>query len=524
MKTKTLTLVLSVLALSGCFRVKYEEEEKVLSVADLSSLTLGAEVLGEGNVYEPAVEAPVTVKANRSWSAVIEYEGSETGWLDLSADERLNLHKYTVGDTLSVIAARNKSEVSRKARIVISEDAQTVFTLPVEQTGQVRFLAATPLREKALAILDTVKVSVACNTVWKAQVDPSSTAEVTLENAEGEDYGTLKVCFGENDDADHEMEAVVTLSAEGCDPCTVRIAQSKGVPYVAFRMDGNTVIPTEAETFTIRCAANTHWYMAISESDKFPGAALSQTEGDATTGGEVVLSYIHGTDPEVKEKRITLKMWADGIEPVYLTLTQKGCLHLDFMDWDMSWNSPDHPKWWFTPKWPFASPEYKSFPQGSGASLKDGIYEFVTPEGYVFKIKTAGSPGIWFHLHQMGFIVGTDKNDTYVEFPAIEGMKLTTVIYEPPYTGNSTTANIRDVDGNAVKGSITVHNYEKNTVTTSNTTQWKAADCTGNNKVTMETSYTCTFNLSETEPGAVYRHTLVYAGSLTIKEYTLIYE
>lgn len=526
MRNKVLFLLLSTLAITGCLRKSYMEAETALSVPeiDMDGISMDAEVLGEDNVYALTVSKDVTVNANRSWSAVIHFENPDDDWLTLSQDESLNPHQYTLQEPVGLVALRNTSTQARKATVVVSEDAENILTIPVVQKGQKRFLEATPRREKALAILDTVKVEIACNTAWAASLDESTTADVTLENASGEDYGTLNVCFGENNDAINEMEAVVNLTATGCEPVTIRIAQAKGQPYVAFRTEDNTVIPTEADSFVIHYASNTHWHMEVAQEDHFPGCMLSMTEGEPSPDGTVVLSYKHGTDPEVLKKSVTLRMWSEGVEPVTLTLTQKGCLHLDFQDFDASWHSADHPKWWYAAKWPFASPEFSTIPQSSASSLKNGTYDFETAEGYVFKIKTAGSTGIWFNLHQMGFIVGTDKNETWVEFPAIEGMKLTTIIYEPPYTGNATTTNIRDVNGNVMSGTTTVRNYEKNTESKANTTQWKAADCNGSNIVTMETSYTCTFKLTDSEYGAAYRHTLVFAGNLTIKEYTLIYE
>ena len=559
MRTKVLTVLSILLAATGCLRKEYAEAEGALAVDGLETLTVDAEVLGEGDVFDDIVEAPFTVRANRSWSAVIEYDGDDSGWLSLSEDEALNLEAFTQEETITVMAARNKSTQPRNARIIISEDAEHAMTLPVVQEGQTRFLRATPNREKALAILDTVKVAVACYTVWTAEVDPSSTAAIKVlvtgeegaETAEGEDYDILKVCFDENDSAESEMEAIVKLTAEGCEPCEVRLSQAKGEPYVAFRTDDNTVIPTTAESFEINYASNAHWYMAVDEADHFPGCVLSPSEGDASSFGTVTLTYDFGKDPGV-QKRVRLKMWADGIDPVYLTLTQYGCLHIDLMNladektlyrWhyepnfetDRPIDSSLHTGWWYNPDydyetkqkigppWPFASPTWDGFPVGSAASLKTGTYDFVTPEGYTFKITTAGTTGIWFHWHQQGFLVGSAKNDTWVEFPVIEGLRLTTIVYEPAYTGGATTSGLRDGNGTAVKADLTV--YHKGEVTElKNQTTWKSDKCGGGNQVTAEHMYSCTFKPLDTQPGQILRQTLIYAGNLSVKEYTLIYE
>ncbi len=561
MRTKIPCLLLALLALAGCLRKEYAEKENVLSVSDLESLTVDAETLGENNVYGTVVEVPITIKANRSWSAVVEYDGEEAPWLDLSMDESLNLHQYSIDEPIRVVATRNKSVTSRKARIIISEDAKDVLTLPVEQKGQTRFIDAKPNREKALAILDTINVAVSCNTVWKAEVDPSSTAVVKLmapedetakESVEWEDYGSLRVCFYENDSATQEMKAVVKLTADGCDPFVLNLDQAKGSPYVAFKTDDNTVIPTTAESFEINFASNTHWYMAIDSEQNFPGCVLSATEGDATSFGTLTLSYDFGKDPCVS-KSVRLKMWADGIDPVYLNLSQYGCLHIDLMNladettlyrWH---NEPNygigrtfdnnlHTQWWYNPDWsyetgqkigapwPFETPTFDGFPTGSSASLKDGVYDFVTPEGYVFKMKAAGSTGIWFHWHQQGFLVGSTKLETWIQFPVIEGKKLTTIVWEPSYCGGgSVTTGMRDESGNVIPCNLSL-NHKGEVTTQSKVTQYKNDKSATGNKPNAEHLFTVTWQPIESQPGGIIRHTLIYAGNISVKEYTLIYE
>ena len=560
MRTKIPFLLLALLALAGCLRKEYAEKENVLLVDGMEALAVDAEKLGEGDVYDDVVEVPLTVRANRSWSAVIQYEGEETGWLELSSEESLNLHQYSIDDPVTVLATRNKTTEPRRAKIIISEDAGNILTLPVVQQGQTRFITATPNRDKALAILDTIRVAVACNTAWTAEVDPSSTAVVKLmapedeeakEATEGEDYGTLRVCFYENDNVE-EMAAVIKLSADGCEPCELNLSQAKGEPYVAFKTDDYTAIPTAAETFEIHFAANCHWYMAVDSEQNFPGCVLSETEGDATSFGTVTLSYDFGKDPCVS-KSVRLKMWAEGLDPVYLNLTQYGCLHIDLMNladettlyrWHnepnygigRTFDSSLHTNWWYNPDydyaaeqkigspWPFETPAFDGFPTGSSASLKDGIYDFVTPEGYVFKMKAAGSTGIWFHWHQQGFLVGSTKLETWIQFPVIEGKKLTTIIWEPSYCGGgSVTTGMRDENGNVITCDLTLDH--KGEITKLNKqAQYKNTVSATGNKPDGEHLFTVTWQPVDPQSGGIIRQTLIYAGNISVKEYTLIYE
>jgi hypothetical protein len=376
--------------------------------------------------------------------------------------------------------------------------------------------------------------------------------EEANETVEWEDYGTLRVCFYENESAEKELSAVIKLTAEDCEDALVNLSQAKGTPYVAFKTDDNTVIPTEAETFEIQYASNTHWYMAVESEQNFPGCVLSQTEGDATSFGTVTLSYDFGKDPCVS-KSVRLKMWADGIEPVYLNLTQTGCLHIDLMNladettlyrWH---NEPNygigktfdnnlHTNWWYNPDydyatgtkagapWPFETPTFDGFPTGSSASLKNDVYDFVTPEGYVFKMKAAGSTGIWFHWHQQGFLVGSTKLETWIQFPVIEGKKLTTIVWEPSYCGGgSVTTGMRDESGNVIPCNLSL-NHKGEVTTQSKVTQYKNDKSATGNKPNAEHLFTVTWQPIESQPGGIIRHTLIYAGNISVKEYTLIYE
>ena len=86
MRIKIFALFLLTTVMTGCLRENFAEKEQVLTLPELSSVTLDAEVLGEDNVYDTVVTQILNVRANRSWSAVIEYEGEQYGWLELSED------------------------------------------------------------------------------------------------------------------------------------------------------------------------------------------------------------------------------------------------------------------------------------------------------------------------------------------------------------------------------------------------------------------------------------------------------
>ena len=189
MRTKVFALVLLAAALTACLRENYAEKEQVLELPELSAVTLEAEVLSPENVYDTVVTQLLNVRANRSWSAVIEYEGAEEGWLKLSEEELLNLHEYSVNEPVTLTASRNESTTARKAKIIFSSDASHKVTIPVEQKAQVRFLDVKTDRDEVLSIRDTVFATIRCNTAWTAAVDAEqTTADISLSTAERVPY------------------------------------------------------------------------------------------------------------------------------------------------------------------------------------------------------------------------------------------------------------------------------------------------------------------------------------------------
>ena len=511
MKFKVLALTLLLPALFGCLREHYTEEDKVLSVGDITSVAIAAEELGEGNVYDTVVVAPFTVRANRSWSAVITYEGNESGWLRLSEEEVLNLHEYSMDEPISLIASRNKSTEARRATLTISMDADNKIVLPVVQAGQSRFIDGATDHPTALSIIDTLTLSISSNTSWTAAIAPESTADFTLSGNAGEDYGELKLCFGSTDDAGEEKVAVVVLNAPGCTPDTVKVTQGKGSPYVAFRLKSHVIAP-EVDTFLINFGANVDWTLSIKSTGTFKNCTLSKTRGSKTSSGDVVMKFSIGQDPGVT-KTLVLELTGEGLEPVRDTVTQLGCLHLDFLDFDPNMSGFDGTSTCYQFKWPFESPTKAEMPTSAYiANLPtwiDTLVVFKLPEGYEFKgygakaSATATDGGIWWHRTQ-GFRIGQARLSSYFEFPALEGLTLKTVIWEPSARLGS-TCQINDTSGNNVKGG-------------------EFCKFTAVAKVTAEMMQNKRWDLQNTEPGEAYRLVTTYTGSVCIKDLILIYE
>ena len=151
MRINAFALLLLTAVMAGCLRENFAEKEQVLALPEMSSVSLEAEVLGEGSVYDTVVTQVLNVRANRSWSAVIEYEGDQSGWLELSEEELLNLHEYSVDEPVTLTARRNENTTARKARIIFSSDAEHKVTIPVEQKAQIRFLEVEANRSEALS-------------------------------------------------------------------------------------------------------------------------------------------------------------------------------------------------------------------------------------------------------------------------------------------------------------------------------------------------------------------------------------
>ena len=506
MRIKVLSLVLLVAAITGCLKENYAEKEQVLTLPDLSSVTLEAEVLGENNVYDTVVTQLLNVRANRSWSAVVEYEGDQTGWLELSEEELLNLHEYSVDEPVTLTAKRNENTSSRKARITFSSDAEHKVTIPVEQKAQVRFLEAEPNRSEALSILDTVTVAIRCNTTWSAAIDATlTTADISLSTNEGKDNGVLKVAFGENFDATQSKTSVIKLSALGVDtPKEMVITQKEGKPYIEFRMSDTELSP-ETSSVMLKFGASVNWSLAIKSQKGMDGASLSTNTGGPTSSGDVILNLpLNGEDPGVS-KSITIELSAEGLAPQTRTFTQKGCIHLAFLH--VTSPGTDKP---YTFYWPFASPVKSEIPASANTGTYRGQSVVLTMTGGT--VFTAHSEdwgtngGIWYNANKQGFLIGNGKG-SYLEFPAVTGLALKTVIWEPSYMFG-TRGKITDSEGNVIKGGE----------------QWDSHGG-GTNTVTAEFMENHYFNLEDTLPGTSYRLVATNAGvALSFKDLVLIYE
>jgi len=506
MRTKIFALALLTAALSACLRENYAEKEQVLELPELSSVTLEAEVLGEGNVYDPVVTQLLNVRSNRSWSAVIQYEGEESDWLKLSEEELLNLHEYSVDEPLTLTASRNESASVRKASIIISSDADHKLTIPVEQKAQVRFMDVETDRNEALSIQDTVTATIRCNTAWTAAIEEAvTTAGISLSTQEGKDYGIVKIAFEENFDATQSKQAVVKLTANGIEePKELVITQKEGKPYIEFRMESQELSPEVSEV-TLKFGSSVNWSLSVKEQNGMENASFSQETGGPTSTGDVILHLpLHGEDPGAS-KSITVELSASGLESQTCTFTQKGCIHLDFLD--VTSPGSDKP---YSFHWPFATPKQSEVPASAGnGSYRGKSLDLTMPGGHVFTAisKDFGTDGgIWYNAAKQGFQVGKGKGSCLV-FPAIEGMTLKTVIYEPSYILAS-KVYIADEDGTVIPGGELWH-----------------SNGGGTNTVTEEMMENHYFKLEGTQPNTRYRIVNNNNGiSVNFKDLVLIYE
>lgn len=530
MRNKVFALFLLTAALTGCLRQNYAEKEQVLELPEISAVTLEAEVLGEDLVYSPVVEQILNVRANRSWSAVIEYEGTEEGWLQLSEEELLNLHEYSVDEPLTITALRNENTVSRKARIIFSSDAAHKVTVPVEQKAQVRFLDAELDRNEALSIRDTVTVSIRCNTDWSAAIDAlQTTADIKLSADEGKDYGVVKIAFEENFSAVEGKTAVVKLAALGVDdPRELHITQKEGKPYIEFRMNdsGTEELAPEASSVMLKFGASVNWSLSVKDQTGIAGASFSQTSGGPTSSGDVVLTVpLNGEDPGVS-KSITIELSAEGLESKTYTFTQKGCIHLDFLD--VTSPGSDKP---YTFRWPFADPVQKDFPASASTGTYRGKKLALTMAGgtrFVAISEDWGtSGGVWFNASKQGFLIGNGKWSRLV-LPTVEGLTLKTIVYEPSYLFNVKVyvAEAGELDGPDVnlepRQDTAVEDVVKTAVPGGEL--W-VSNGGGANMVTQEMMENHYFKLTDSRPGVSYCIVSNNAGvAVSLKDLILIYE
>jgi len=449
----------------------------------------------------------VIVSSSRSWRAVLECE-DEPSWARLNREEFINTAGKLRKDTLIVYAIRNAATAERNASISLFAQESIPVVIPVSQKGFVPFLAAKPDKNPLFIDYtpDTCTVVVRCNTSWTAEIDERSSG-VEMSTSDGNGVGSINVSFPYNFNDEKGRTAHLRIKAEGCPDAVIGFVQSQAVPF--FHLEGE-VAPEQSpltDAINIPLRSNKAWSAEISDCT-FSNARLEPSSGTNTVEGFNFIAD-HGEDPEVAEKHATITIRREGVEDIQVSFSQQGSLHLHFMDYNPSYNATyTDPSKTYMPytaaEWQFSSPEQDVVPNSATQRTWAGTDLECLKGSYTFTMHGT-SAGVWYNGRREGWMVGKSLND-YILFPAIEGMKLTRILFESSAL-LMTTFSIRTADGATI-----IRGGEKRS-----TAELEY--------ITKDINDLQEIVLTDTQPGTAYRmNNDSFGAALSIKDLCLIYQ
>lgn len=471
---KLLISVFAVLCVSACLEVRYSEAEEVLE-ADRSSVTVVSEKdipEGEEN-YDQTIYDTLMVLSNRSFHASIE---PVVDWVRVLEPESINLSGVSERVPVILAFARNRREEVRQSFLRLNGETRTV-SIPLTQNAPVYYIRAEVNKQEVLGVRDTCILKVHSNTKWTAAIDAASTtADVEISKVAGRDNGSLEIRFGMNDDFDNGKTAVVVISAEGCESQRVMVAQRDGSPFVTF-LDGDLEVAPELPYVPLSITANVPWNAEILESSFVGGVLVTResieanpkdpskwtivTGGDYIEGGKYAYVGEHGSDPTViKTAKLKLST-TDGTSSSEISIKQRGCIHLDFLDFnpEAAGTTVPYRDGYTAETWPFEYPSFNEMATKWNGCMLDpvkypfdghlyGEVECMLKCGYAMPIRTNGyegdlaltlGGGFWYQSQTKGLQLSYGINGyDYIKTPVVPGMALTKIIFEPSVFGVNT--------------------------------------------------------------------------------------
>ena len=537
LKRSAIWLIAMIGLATGCLEREFRTDGLILEVdRETLSILPEAPLSNPDAQYDSIVLDTVTVISNRSWSATIV--GQNADWVSLRTEEFLNLAENERKIPVVLECERNFTQEARRATLMITTPDGSLMVPLVQQGAQYRLDAAVT-RSELVAMLDTTVLKVRCNTDWQISLLNSSDASfVSFSAMKGSDNEDVKVMLGENTDMENPREVQIKLSAKDCEDRIVSISQMKASPYAKFKMDP-IEMPIEVDSYTFPFSVNVPWTAEVNGNFKMAG--ISPSSGGPTSGGMMKLTFQAGGDPGVFKKG-TITIHPEGGEDEVFPISQQGCIHLDFMDFvsqaeDATYDGTNKA---YRFKWPFAYPTQSSFGGSYSSCVSDpATYPYVTTDPdhpvltsfytkvgfYEFQVLcriTSNSSGtltggIWINTVKQGFQIGSTRFD-YIAIPAIKGMKLVKVIYEPTWLLSISVA-IREHDLNRLNPGT------RPTDIVPGGEMWKSGGGSSK-KVTAELMDNHTFELTDTEPNTSYRISFEASPTTSsgLKDLILIYE
>ena len=275
------------------------------------------------------------VRSNRSWFAHFNDSASpvdpsdasaSVDWAELNISDHENLTKVEDITELELRISRNRARESRDGVLNFWFGGGVFASVQVHQQAAVYRLAAEAASSTTVCSADSVAVVVRSNTCWSAEVQPSSTADISLSKSSGTDTDTLYVRFDENFEF-FEKVGVVTISAEGCEPCTITITQGEAVPYLILDDVTGTRIPSDLAEWPIRLKTNcSDVQAAFRDSCELADAVIEKV-----SDREFLLKFTNQAGDPVVDKKAKIVFSAPNSDELVVEFTHNPLLQMNFL-------------------------------------------------------------------------------------------------------------------------------------------------------------------------------------------------
>lgn len=467
---------------------------------------------------DSSVTEIIKITSSRSWSMATT---DEVAWMDMSRTDGINLGKV-VKEWPVTLAFEDNASDERETTLKVTVEDHAV-ELPVRQKKFEPVLTLeSPSSYQLTEDGDTVKINIRCNCNWTAVL--SGTAKATLDKNGGYKSETLQCIVKANLDTSSGKEASIVLSADGAENITVNITQDVCIPRLEIdaELSETDVLPKSGDSKLV-FDVNETWTASLEEGAS-AGVSLSATSGEP--GDELFVCFPDAT-LETASATVVITT-ASGLTD-RLTFTQKGCVFISFRKW------PDN-NGYTSIAMPLLNYETGKYdiPRDK-ADFPAGTYVQKDPQGRKYTLWTGQTEGeSMYHSEACGLTLGSivDNPAFYIEFPAIEGKRLSEVKVmlgnseigfkdgtKREATATGTRSFITDVSGNVVGGGAVqqVLTYQKDDDwNTTNTIPSFHSDYYNHTESMFH------FVLTDSQPAAAYRFVGEYRQ--VIRWFILYYE
>ena len=406
------------------------EEESGLSVDRNELYVLSDQLSGE------TVVDSIIVTANRSWDAEIL---PAVDWITLDLKEFEDLEGVTKEVPLYISFSDNKSEFPRVATLLITA-GKNVETVKIVQSSLLpRLIVNTSGHEELSFDGDSCTFDVLSNVKWDVElVEQAEGMDISFEKETRNGGGSVKVTLAEHFDFDSPLYADLLFTAEDCEPISMRITQSKAVPYARIMevTGGEEILPSIGGTRTMIVKSNSDWTIGVKEAGV---DNVTFSKGAGSRGETSVMMTFEGTPSFNARREFTVRCVTqpegedDGRNEWKFTQERGGLLRFLFLYEGM----------WY---WPFycANGQWPKVSLSIGKPESKGEIEvFETYAGYTLKLFS--NYGYVFGNQGIRFGNATSFLGDYIELPVIEGRSLVQINWTPDeeHKYSSLTATVK---------------------------------------------------------------------------------